>query len=84
MNKMTVVVSNMTPGNLLDALYALSDSGIDDDTPLEIGTLKSGAVTISAKPPAPHKGVKQRCAHEDADGRRCIRGPRHRENHRYE
>jgi len=84
MNTITIVLSAATPPSLLDALAVLNEKGVSDDTCLEFDFLVSGAVTVTAKPEAPHKGVKQRCRAKDAQGRRCVRGPRHAENHRYE
>lgn len=86
MSKTMLVITNPTVDSLFNSIVALSEMGVHDDATIEIAPLANvtGGFVLVATDPAPHRGVKQRCAAKDADGRRCIRGPRHRENHRYE
>lgn len=84
--KTMLVITNPTLDTLFNSIVALSEMGVSDDSIVEIAPLVNitGGFVLVATQPAAHKGVKQRCTAKDADGRRCVRGPRHRENHRYE
>ena len=84
MSSTSIIVNDLTLLTVWEALSTLSEEGVANDATISVSQTPGGMYRISAKNPAPHKGVKQRCATVDANGRRCIRGPRHRENHRYE
>lgn len=80
-----IYIEHPTIASIFGAISVLADvSGLDDDSTVTIDSLDNGAVIFTASPPPPHKGKKQRCRATDAHGRRCVRGPRHPESHRYE
>jgi hypothetical protein len=83
----TILITDLTLLNVWEALGVLSNEGVEDDAVIDIETTTGGMFRVSAeieKRPAPNKGVKQRCRTTDHAGRRCVRGPRHPEQHRYE
>ena len=84
--KTVIVITDPTLNTLYNTVWTLESLGVDINVPIDIIPMdgQHGHYVISVPASAPNKGVKQRCAAKDADGRRCIRGPRHRENHRYE
>ena len=85
MNKQSYIIINPTFDGLYDMLAAMEAMKVPSDASIDIiPTGRDGVYQFIVYMPAPHKGVKQRCATVDAQGRRCIRGPRHAENHRYE
>ena len=81
MSSTSIIVNDLTLLTVWEALSTLSEEGVANDATISVSQTPGGMYRISAKNP---EGVKQRCATVDANGRRCIRGPRHRENHRYE
>jgi hypothetical protein len=81
-----LVITEPTLDSLFNSIVALSEMGVKDEARIEISPLANvtGGFVLVATDPAPNRGVKQRCATKDGQGRRCIRGARHREQHRYE
>ena len=89
MNETSIIIPTPTITTLVEALWILGDTVGDWDQTVTVSIIDGSeslilTAGIVAKPRPAHAGKKQRCATKDAAGRRCVRGPRHPEQHRYE
>lgn len=80
-----IIVKELTINTVYEAIMILAEDGVEVDSPISVDRLvNTGAWIISSNGTQPKPRARQRCRTKDAQGRRCIRGPRHPESHRYE